>query len=384
MQDEFGTFSNPNPKTWNITNNVIWNLHQGGNKAIAANKEAILVLPNRYGTDSGIRTRTMRNLVPRWNADEIKTPDNVRAVDNFALNNPDYKDNLDFNRAFGRGQAVVRPTYFAENSLWYVNGVNDEGDLRHSHTVGNWVRMEDLRYNRPNTKYHGENVRFSWIDEDGGTQVLCSDTIRCWFDWPHYKVWSESPEDETPSANQYNGGGYADFYCYRLAETYLLRAEAKYYLGDATAVDDVNAVRKRAKCQQLYTTVDIDDIVDERARELYMEEWRFTELSRISYCLALSGKPDNEGKTYDKEYLHEDSFWFHRITNYNNYYNKDTGANIRGRKYTMGKHNINWPIPQKAIDANRLGKLSQNPGYDGYDPNVEKWETWEEAVADEN
>ena len=50
----------------------------------------------------------------------------------------------------------------------------------------------------------------------------------------------------------------------------------------------------------------------------------------------------------------------------------------------MGRHNINWPIPQKAIDANRLGKLSQNPGYDGYDPNVEKWETWEEAVADEN
>lgn len=144
MQDEFGTFSNPNPKTWNITNNVIWDLHQGGNKAIAANKEAILVLPNRYGSDSGIRTRTMRNLVPRWNADEIKTPDNVRAVDNFALNNPDYKDNLDFNRTFGRGQAVVRPTYFAENSLWYVNGVNDEGDLRHSHTVGNWVRMEDL------------------------------------------------------------------------------------------------------------------------------------------------------------------------------------------------------------------------------------------------
>lgn len=84
------------------------------------------------------------------------------------------------------------------------------------------------------------------------------------FDWPHYKVWSNLPKDETPSANQYNGGGYADFYCYRLAETYLLRAEAKYYLGDATAVDDVNAVRKRAKCQQLYTTVDIDDIVDER------------------------------------------------------------------------------------------------------------------------
>ena len=63
MTETFGTFSNPHPTTWNITNNVIWNLHQGNNKVIAANKEAILVMPNRYGSDSGIRTRTMRNLV---------------------------------------------------------------------------------------------------------------------------------------------------------------------------------------------------------------------------------------------------------------------------------------------------------------------------------
>lgn len=63
-----------------------------------------------------------------------------------------------------------------------------------------------------------------------------------------------------------------------------------------------------AKCDIFYSKVNIDDIVDERARELYMEEWRFTELSRISYCLALSGKPDNEGKVYDVDKLYEDSF----------------------------------------------------------------------------
>lgn len=47
----------------------------------------------------------------------------------------------------------------------------------------------------------------------------------------------------------------------------------------------------------------------------------------------------------------------------------------------MGRHNINWPIPQAAIDANRLCRLSQNPDYDGCDAGVEKWETWEEAAA---
>ena len=45
--------------------------------------------------------------------------------------------------------------------------------------------------------------------------------------------------------------------------------------------------------------------MDERARELYMEEWRHMELSRVSYCLALSGKPDKWGNTYNVNQLAE-------------------------------------------------------------------------------
>lgn len=385
MTETFGTFSNPHPTTWNITNNVIWNLHQGNNKVIAANKEAILVMPNRYGSDSGIRTRTMRNLVPWWNATSISTPDNKLAVDRFALTHASYDASMDYNRTFGRGVGVVRPTYFAENSLWYLNGNHDDGDLRHNSKVGNWVHMEDLKYNNPNSVYYGKHLSYSCINDNGEEQILCNDTVRTWFDWPHYKTWSESPEDEAPHLNNYQGSGYSDFYLYRLAETYLLRAEANYYLGNIEeATADVNIIRQRAKCDIFYSKVNIDDIVDERARELYMEEWRFTELSRISYCLALSGKPDNEGKVYDVDKLYEDSFWWHRINKYNNYYNKPDAPIVKGRKYTIGRHNINWPIPQSAIDANLLGKLGQNPGYDGYDPTVEKWNTWEEAVADEH
>lgn len=384
MTETFGTFSNPHPTTWNITNNVIWNLHQGNNKVIAANKEAILVMPNRYGSDSGIRTRTMRNLVPWWNATSISTPDNKLAVDRFALTHASYDASMDYNRTFGRGVGVVRPTYFAENSLWYLNGNHDDGDLRHNSKVGNWVHMEDLKYNNPNSVYYGKHLSYSCINDNGEERILCNDTVRTWFDWPHYKTWSESPEDEAPHLNNYQGSGYSDFYLYRLAETYLLRAEANYYLGNIEeATADVNIIRQRAKCDIFYSKVNIDDIVDERARELYMEEWRFTELSRISYCLALSGKPDNEGKVYDVDKLYEDSFWWHRINKYNNYYNKPDAPIVKGRKYTIGRHNINWPIPQSAIDANLLGKLGQNPGYDGYDPTVEKWNTWEEAVADE-
>ncbi len=282
MTETFGTFSNPHPTTWNITNNVIWNLHQGNNKVIAANKEAILVMPNRYGSDSGIRTRTMRNLVPWWNATSISTPDNKLAVDRFALTHASYDASMDYNRTFGRGVGVVRPTYFAENSLWYLNGNHDDGDLRHNSKVGNWVHMEDLKYNNPNSVYYGKHLSYSCINDNGEEQILCNDTVRTWFDWPHYKTWSESPEDEAPHLNNYQGSGYSDFYLYRLAETYLLRAEANYYLGNIEeATADVNIIRQRAKCDIFYSKVNIDDIVDERARELYMEEWRFTELSRI-------------------------------------------------------------------------------------------------------
>lgn len=382
MTENFGTFVDPAPKTWPITENVIWDLHRPENKAISENKEGILVMPNRYGTSSAIRVRLMRNLGAQYNAAGVlRTPDNKggRAVQCYAKNNKNYDENLDWNRAVGRGQAVNRPTYYAEKGVWRINNVLDEGDLRHSNKVGNWVNMEDLKYNDPASSWYGKNLRL--YDDDGN--ILCTDTIRVWFGWPHYKQFLESPDDDTPTAAQYNGG-YGDFYIYRLAEVYLLRAETEFYLGDvAAATEDVNILRRRAHCDIMYDSVGIDEIFDERTRELYLEEWRFTELNRASLSLAISGRADNEGKTYNKDRLYEDSFWWHRICKYNNYYNKSTEVNIKGRLYTIGKKNIKWPIPQSAIDANLYGKLWQNYGYDGYDPSCEVWNTWQEAVEDE-
>ena len=279
----------------------------------------------------------------------------------------------------GRGVGVNRPTFFAEKSVWYLNGVLDEGDLRHDDKVGNWMNLENMTYNDPASSYKGQNVQR--YDADGND--LCSDTIRAWFGWPHYKLFLESPDDETDNSTQYNGG-YGDFYVYRLAEAYLLRAEAEFYLNQISAATaDVNALRERAHCTQYYQTVGIDDIMDERARELAYEEWRFTELNRVSLAMCYSGKADNEGKTYTKENLSQDSFWWHRICKYNNYYNKSDKVNIKGRLYTMGAHNVKWPVRQEAIDANLYGKLWQNYGYDGYDASCPVWNTWQEAVADE-
>jgi hypothetical protein len=103
----------------------------------------------------------------------------------------------------------------------------------------------------------------------------------------------------------------------------------------------------------------------------------------MSYSLALSGKADEWGNTYNVNTLSDNSYWYQRIQHYSNYYNKNK-VTVKGRSYTIAPHNIYWPIPQSAIDANLYGKLRQNPGYNGYAPSVEIWTKWEDAVNDED
>ncbi|MDR1273978.1 MAG: RagB/SusD family nutrient uptake outer membrane protein [Odoribacteraceae bacterium] len=398
MQSNFGTWNDGGePATWPITRNVIWDLHRPENKLISANKEVIMGLPNRGSTaESMIEFLTLRVFGPSYTSgSDLKSPDGKQAVINYARNNSNYRQQYDYIRAVGRGIATFRLTHFATHTLWYVNGAHDDGDLRHNSTVGNWGRMDSIKYNDPTSTWFGQNLR---LVHPGTGASLCTDTLRVWFDWPHYKIYLEDVAAESNmGANQFNGatnGGNADWYLYRLAETYLLRAEAKFYQGDLSgAAADVNVIRQRAGCTRLYSTVNIGDIMNERARELYLEEWRNVELSRVSYCLALSGKPDEWGNTYDAATFDKQSgidasggsYWYQRLTRYGMY---NTGNTIqvgsRAFDHTMDKRNFYWPIPNSAITANNRGQLSQNYGYDGYDPSTLKWETWQEAVTDED
>ena len=420
------------PDTWPITRNVIWDLHRSENKLRADNTEVIMAMPNRGLAGESFRQwLQMRIYCPYWQSSAVQSPDSRQALDHYARSQNQYNKSLDITRAVGRGIGVFRPTYFAQHSLWVVNGVKDEGDLRHRSDVGNWVRMTDLKYNNPQSDFYGKNLMlyhpgiegFSdkyWddIESANGTaameaakaamearkgNILTNDTIRCWFDWPHYKNWNlDVGAEANVNATAFNGGtggptgGHCDIYLYRLAEAYLLRAEIKFYLGDiAGATDDVNEVRKRARCQQLYTTVNIGDIMNERARELYMEEWRNVELSRVSRCLALTGKPDEWGNTYDINTYDKQSgreptggsYWWQRIVHYNDFHNSPDNpirAANRTQEYTLDKRNFYWPVRQGVLDSNRKGRLAQGYGYEGYDATVPMWETWQEAVADED
>lgn len=402
MLDNFGTFNDGGEsRTWEITRNVIWDLHRPENKLIAANRETIMGMPNR-GTDveSFNQMLTMRVLYPFVFDSRIQTKDGKQALLNIRRNDPNYNASYDYMRAFGRGIATFRPTYFQTHSLWSVNGVMDDTDLRHNSEVGNWVRMEDYRVNNKASSEFGKPIT---LYNSANGALLCSDTIRRWFDVPHYKLFLDDPVNEanitgSDGLRGATNGGNADWYLYRLAEAYLLRAEAKYYMnpGDGTIKDDLNAVRRRAKCSQLYQgVVTIGDIMNERARELYWEEWRNVELKRVSLCLARSGKPDEWGNTYTVENFDRQngtdagggSYWYQRIVHYSMYNKGPIQINATGNSnpnYTMDKKNVYWPIPYAAITANNKGQLSQNFGYDGYNPNTPKWDTWEDAVADED
>lgn len=402
MQNNFGTFNDGGePQTWKITRNVIWDLHRAENKLISANKEVIMGMPNR-GSDqeSFVKMLTMRILYPMFFDGRVKTKDGKQAMLNLKRNHADYNPKYDYMRAFGRGIATFRPTYFYTNALWNVNGVVDNADLRHNSEVGNWMRMDSFYVNNKASSEFGKYIKL--YNPSNGT-LLCSDTIRRWFDFPHYKLYLDDPMNEANIGGSdgnrgATNGGIADWYLYRLAEAYLLRAEAKYYMNenDATIKDDLNVLRQRAKCAELYKgAVTIGDIMNERARELFWEEWRNVELTRVSLCLARSGKPDEWGNIYTLDNFDKQSgvdpaggsYWYQRIFHYSMYNKGAVQIDATGNSnpnYTMDKKNLYWPIPYAAITANNKGILSQNYGYEGYDPATPKWDNWEDAVADED
>ncbi len=409
MTQPFGTnVPSGNPDTWSVERNVLWDLHRGDNVAAASNKETILPILN-YNDQNFTQYLTMRALGVHWSNGDIMDPSGLGSPTyNWARSQGEYNKALDWLRVLGRGIGCFRTSYHYNKTIWSYDGEVDTQDLRHNRAVGNWVEMEDLKYNRPNSKFYGKNMQLyateDYKDDKGNVLIakgtlLCKDTIRSWFPIPLYKMYIlDVAAEENNGSNQFNGatkGSYCsngNMYLFRLAETYLLRAEARFYQGNITgAAQDVNVIRERAHAKKMFTTVTIGDICDERARELYMEEWRQPELTRISWCLAKSGQPDEWGNVYDINTwdkqngtdLSGGSYWFKRCTRYS-IFNHGVILSKVNLNYQVDKHNLFWPVPNSAITANIGAKLRQNYGYDGYDDSVAMWTNWEEAVADED
>jgi hypothetical protein len=113
--------------------------------------------------------------------------------------------------------------------------------------------------------------------------------------------------------------------------------------------------------------VDIGTILDERARELYYEEPRKTELTRVAFTFAKTGK-SYRGKTYNAANFHTSNFWYDRVMDKNIFYKLNV-KNVRGDAYTISPYHALWPIPRTAILANPNGWINQNLGYAGSETN---------------
>lgn len=231
----------------------------------------------------------------------------------------------------GRGIGWIQPTSYFFDDLW-KNG--SENDMRNS----KYNIMRDLQIDNPASPAFGQ-----WLVKDGYyTQV---DPIRQWYplitkisrvrNFPEefYQKDANGNPLMTPFGEHLviNGANasYKDEYLVRLAETYLLRAEAYVRKGDAAkAAADINVVRARAHAEPAQPSqVDIDYILDERMRELYCEELRMVTLCRM-------------GKLVER----------------NRKYNPKTGTTIQDH------HNL-WPIPYSEIERNVYATIEQNPGY---------------------
>ena len=337
------------------TKNVIWDLHRPANKGAAVNTEVLFLVTDAFGNAGrfvgGIQS--MRQAAPGISIAGIRTPNGGTGISPLA------NIEIDLMQLYGRGIGRCRSTSYHYKEIW-----DDVNDLRHDSTSGNWMYMENLRYSNPALKgvdpYYGQRLQ---LYSSTGT-LLCSDTLRQWYPWTHYKIYIPYVEN-TPMR-----GGNTDWYVMRLAETYLIRAEAYVWKGDlANAAADVNAVRTRAKCAP-YTAANmsIGTILDERARELYYEEGRKTELTRIAYLFAKTGKPYN-GKTYTLANFSTSNFMVDRILEKNVFY-RTNFVTIHQDMFKISQFHVLWPIPQSAISANSDGRINQNIGYSGADLNV--------------
>lgn len=353
MKERFGVDKN------DPTKNVVWDLHQSENKHLPENKEVLyIVLDNYDETDARSATglEIKRQILPMYSAttSNIKTPNGKKAfVDNDEKKNP-------YLLEYGRGICTLRQTWYATHMIWTL----DNTDLRHA--PGNWMRMEDLTYNNPalateDPEWYGKPLQ----KYDNKGNLLVNDTIRAWSEWPHYKT---NVADQ--KANNWRGG-WADWYIFRLAETYLLRAEAYIWKGEnGAAAADINEVRRRAQAREISADeATISMILDERARELFYEEPRKCELTRIAYIYAQTGKADDKGRTYSMDKFSQDNFFYNRIMDVTDFYNKGV-KNAYGLTYTIQPYHVLWPIAETATSVNVQGHINQNYGYDGYENNV--------------
>jgi hypothetical protein len=279
-------------------------------------------------------------------------------VDKFQIIKPDGTKLQLFNWPIGDmtgGRGIG--THYATNHLYNEIWADDFDDMRNSEY--NWPRRfkihrtnvlddnPELKAAMPDGYFDLENTVLpdGWSMETGFAGGVAATTqlpnrFMCGYSTkmttPFHHPDAQYENKKTYKLAGTGGKTFTDQYFFRLAEAYLLRAEAYVNKGDKNkAADDINELHKRANAKLCTADqMNLDYILDERLRELTCEEKRRLTLSRV-------------GKLAE------------RIKKYNPYFSAAYSADNKD----YDAHFDLLPIPLSAIQANKDAKLEQNPGY---------------------
>lgn len=230
----------------------------------------------------------------------------------------------------GRGIGRVRL------NNWVLYNLYNDDDMRNS----KYNIHRQHYFNNSESKFstvfgkkvpYGVDETFTLAD-NSQLKIFASDTIFKYA--PYTQKWGQLDSRDI--------FGYAmrkDFIIMRLAETYLLRAEARLKQNNFQgAADDINELRSRSNASTVsQSDITLDFILDERARELIGEENRRMTLVRtgtlVRRARALTGTTTLAGGAIETTNGLQD---FHVLL----------------------------PIPQSEINLNKDAVLEQNIGYD--------------------
>lgn len=223
----------------------------------------------------------------------------------------------------GRPVDQVSITDYAANQIWkYKDDWNR--DMRNS----KYNLKREYYWTNPNGRFYGQLMTLETLGNKEDLFRVTQPTFMKVVGAKHHGQFTDSNSGETHD----NGRIYKDWYIMRLAETYLLRAEANLMAGKLEAATaDINAIRQRAKATPVTAAdMNLDLILDERARELFMEDYRLNTLMRTN-----------------------------KLTEYLMKYN----PKVIQAGYKLDNHLNKLPVPNAEIEANKEGGLIQNEGY---------------------
>lgn len=294
------------------------------------NSGAFSLISQRYGANEGQQGDYFADMFVYGN--QRRSQGNTEAIWVMEQENPanvvgGITDNPQQRRVWGASYHNVPGMVLADSlggrglgrlrlSNWVLYGLYESGDIRNSeHNI-----RRQFYYNNPSSPNFGQPVPYSGPDTAFNIA-------------PHTTKWYQFDPNDT--------FGYAmikDFILMRLGETYLLLAEAQWKQGKLQeAANSINVLRQRAFSdyptvgQVMASDINLDFILDERARELVGEENRRMTLMRTNTLVDRAIRLNSGNAVHPIQGLRD----IHLL----------------------------MPIPLREIQLNKDAVLEQNPGY---------------------